>query len=60
MLLNRHKNLESEFLLKIKSESLSRITESLSRVDRDFNELMLSQEIACLTADQVITYKDKT
>src|SRR5438034_8631639 len=59
MLSDRHEDLESESLLRIESESLSRITESLSRINRNFNESTLLQEIACLTADQVITCKDK-
>ena len=51
MLSGRYKDLEFESLLKIKSKSLLRITESLLRIGRDFNELMLSQEITCLAAD---------
>ena len=48
---DRHKNLESESLLKVESEFLSRITESLSKIDRDFNKLIFLWEIACLTVD---------
>ena len=59
MLSDRHKNLESESLLRIESEFLLRIIKSLSRIDRNFNELILSWEIVYLTADQVITCKDK-
>ena len=56
---DRHEDLESESLLKIKSKSLSRVTKSLLRIGRDFNESMLLWEIACLAANQVITCKDK-
>ena len=56
---DRHEDLESESLLKIKSKSLSRVTKSLLRIGRDFNELMFLWEIAHLAANQVITCKDK-
>ena len=59
VLSDRHKNLESESLLKVESESLLKVTEFLSRIDRDFNELMFLWEIAHLAANQVITCKDK-
>ena len=51
MLSGRYKDLEFESLLKIKSKSLLRVTESLLRVDRDFNESTLSQKITYLTAN---------
>ena len=59
MLSNKYKNLESEFLLKIKFEFLSKIIEFLLKINKDFNKLMLSQKITHLTADQMITCKDK-
>ena len=51
MLSDKHEDLESESLLRIESESLSRIIESLLRIDRDFNKLILSQEIIYLTTN---------
>ena len=60
VLSDRHEDLESEFLSRVESESLSRITEFLSRIDRNFNnESILLWEIAHLTADQMITCKNK-